>query len=111
MQGSKKTFFMDKRWAWGLWKWTSPDFFQTSPNFFPFNKISSYQGFTSKQTPMGWVQYHLRTVIRNPRRNVELIMGQIKCKQSTSFLRSMMHSLTRASRFAFFNSIQTIYRQ
>jgi len=29
-QGSKKTFFMDKPWACGLWNWTSPDFFQTS---------------------------------------------------------------------------------
>ena len=29
--------------------WTSPDFFQTSPQKIHFYKISSYQGFTSKQ--------------------------------------------------------------
>jgi len=47
---------------------------------FQFYKISSYKGFTSNQTPHGWACYHLRIVISNPRRNVEVI----KCKQSTS---------------------------
>jgi len=32
-----------------------------------------------------WVHHHLRTVIHNPRRNVELTMGRIKCEQSTHF--------------------------
>jgi len=55
--------------------WTSPGpvasenehaliFFQTSP------KKISHQGFTSKQ--IGWYSYHLKTIFRNPRRNVEL---------------------------------------
>ena len=30
----------------------------------PFYKISLYQGFTSKRTLIGWVRYHLRTVIK-----------------------------------------------
>jgi len=56
-------------------------FFRQARFFFPFYKISSYQGH--KQ--IGWVSYHLKTIFSNPRRNVELIMGRIKCKQSTSF--------------------------
>ena len=50
MQGSKKTFFMDKPWAYGLWKLKSPDFFSDSPEKNPFYKFSSYKDFTSKQT-------------------------------------------------------------
>ena len=49
-----------------------------------------------------WVRYHLRTVIRNPRRHVELTMGRIKCKQSLVILHS---TIKRASRCAFYNSI------
>ena len=79
-QGSKKTCFMDKPRTCGLWKWTRPDFFSEKPPKTPFYKIS-YQDFTFKQTLIWWVCYHLRTVIRNPRRNI----GWIKCKQSTSF--------------------------
>jgi len=77
-------FFMDKRRACGLWKWTSPELFQPSPQKKLFYKISSYQGFTGKQTLIWWFCYHLGTEIHNPRRNIELIMGRIKCKQSTS---------------------------
>ena len=97
IQGSKKTFFMLKPRACGLWKWTSPDFFQTS-----LKKIH-FKSFISKQTPIGWVCYHLRTVILNPRRNEELIMGWIKCKQSTSFYALWCIKLPRVSRCAFFN--------
>ena len=68
--------------------WTSPGpvafengqaliFFSQAPKN-PFYKISSYQGFTSKQTPIGWVRYHLRTVFRNPRRNVRVDHGPNK---------------------------------
>ena len=55
-------------------KMDKPWFFSDKPPKNSFYKISSYQGFPSKQTPIRWVRYHLRTVIRNPRRNVELIM-------------------------------------
>ena len=51
----------------------------------PFYKISSYQGFTIKQTLIGWVCFQMRTVIRFKKRNVELIMSRIKCKQPISF--------------------------
>ena len=69
-----------------------------SPKKSPFNKISSYQGFTSKQTPIGWVRYHLRTVVRNPRRIVELIMDQIKCKQShIGYITSGLYMWNRTS--------------
>ena len=78
--GLPRKHFMEKPRACDLWKWTCRDFFQTSPK-----KISLYQGFTSKQIQVGWIHYHLRTVICNPRRNFELIVGRIKCKQSTSF--------------------------
>jgi len=63
---------MDKPWL----------FFRQDPNKIPFYKIS-YQGFTSKQIWL--VSYHLKTIFCNPRRNVELIMGRSKYKQSTSF--------------------------
>ena len=85
-QGSKKTFFIDKPRACGLWKWTSPDFLSDKPE-----KKSHIKILLVNKLWFWWVHYHLRTVIRNPRRNVELTMGRIKCKQSTSFLRSMMH--------------------
>ena len=83
-QGSKKTFFMDKPLGCGLWKWTSPNLFQTSPKKIHLTK-SHIKVLLVDKLWFWWVHYHLRTVIRNPRRNVQLTMGQIKCKQSTSF--------------------------
>ena len=53
-QDSKKTFFHGQ--APGLWrlKMETPQFFSDKPEKNPFYKISSYQGFTSKQTLI-WV--------------------------------------------------------
>jgi len=61
--------------ALGLWplKMDKPWFFSDKPEKNPFYKISSYQGFPIKQTHIGFMSPLSRTVIRNPRRNIELI--------------------------------------
>ena len=84
-QGSKKTFFKDKSRAYGPWKWTSPDFFQTNPNYYFFTKSPHIKVLLVNKLWFWWARYHLRIVISNPRRNVELNIGRIQCKQSTSF--------------------------
>ena len=84
-QGSNKTISMDKPGPVAFKK-DKPWFFSRQAWKNPFYKISSYQDLTSiNKLWFWWVRYHLRTVICNPRRNVELTMGRIKCKQSMSF--------------------------
>jgi len=107
------TFLLKVRLQENIFSWTSPEpvtsengqalifFRQAQKN--PFYKIS-YQGFTSKQ--IWWVSYHLKTKFRNPRRNVELIMGRIKCKQS--FISSYINTNKTLILFLFYKR-QSLY--
>ena len=64
-QGSKKTFFMDKPRACGLWNGQALIFFRQDRKKSPKIKI-----LLVSKLWFWWVHYHLRTVIGNPRRNV-----------------------------------------
>jgi len=59
VQGSKKSFSWTNLGSVASENGHALIFFRQAWKKNPFNKISSYQGFTSKQTPIGWVRYHL----------------------------------------------------
>ena len=71
----------------GMWplKMDKPWFFSDKPEKNCFTKSPHIKVLLVNKIWFWWLCYHLRTVIRNPRRNVKLNMGRIKCKESTSF--------------------------
>ena len=70
----------------GMWplKMDKPWFYLDKPEQTHFTKSSHIKVLAVNNFWFWWVRYHLRIVIHNPRINVELNMGRIKCKQYTS---------------------------
>ena len=81
-----------------------PWFFSDKPGNIFFTKSPHIKVLLVNKLWFWWVHYHLRTVIRNPRRNVELTMGRFKWKHSKCHV-TLFDALINKSRCAFFNSL------